>query len=178
MLNLASTSDLLKVVTGSAGTIEVHATWVDLLTTTGAVTPGRTNTADISSAATTTVVASPAASTIRNVKLLSIYNAHASVSNPVTVNHTDGTVEQILWKGTLVPGESVVFNEGTGWIRLNSAGTPTGSNLAAQSDIQTFTASGTWTKPTAFTPKVVIVEMIGAGGGGAVLVDGHRCAPQ
>ena len=166
MLNLASTSDLLKVVTGSAGTIEVHATWVDLLTTTGAVTPGRTNTADISTAATTTVVASPAASTIRNVKLLSIYNAHASVSNPVTVNHTDGTVEQILWKGTLGPGESVVFNEGTGWIRLNSAGTPTGSNLAAQSDVQTFTASGTWTKPTAFTPKVVIVEMIGAGGGG------------
>ena len=63
MLNLASTSDLLKVTTGSAGTIEVHATWVDLLTTTGAVTPGRTNTADISSAATTTVVTTVTAST-------------------------------------------------------------------------------------------------------------------
>ena len=166
MLNLASTSDLLKVTTGSAGTIEVHATWVDLLTTTGAVTPGRTNTADISSAATTTVVASPAASTIRNVKLLSVRNSHASVSNLTTISHTDGTTEQIVWKGTLAPDESVVYSEATGWIRLNAAGTPTGSNLAAQADVQTFTSGGTWTKPTAFTPKVVIVEMIGAGGGG------------
>lgn len=124
MLNLASTSDLLKVTTGSAGTIEVHATWVDLLTTTGAVTPGRTNTADISSAATTTVVASPAASTIRNVKLLSVRNSHASVSNAITVSHTDGTTEQILWKGTLAPDESVVYSEATGWIRLNAAGAP------------------------------------------------------
>ena len=104
MLNLASTADLLKVVTGAAGTVEVHATWVDLLTTTGAVTPGRTNTADITTATTTPVVASPATNTIRNVKLLSIYNAHASVSNQVTVSHTDGTVEQTIWKGTLGPG--------------------------------------------------------------------------
>lgn len=33
------------------------------------------------------------------------------------------------------------------------------------SDIQTFTASGTWTKPSG--AKVVIVELLGAGGGGA-----------
>lgn len=164
MINLASTSDLIKVITSASSTIEVHASWVDLNGTT--VTPGRTNTADITTNTTTTVVASPASSTVRNVKLLSVRNAHASISNDVTIDHTDGTVEQILWKGTLAPSESVVYSDQTGWQRLNAGGTPVGSNLAAQSDIQTFTSGGTWTKPTAFTPKVVIVEMIGAGGGG------------
>lgn len=166
MINLASTSDLIKVITSASSTVEVHASWVDLPNGSSSSSPGRTNTADITTNTTTTVVASPAASTVRNVKLLSVRNAHASTSNDVTVTHTDGTVEQILWKGTLGPSESVVYSDQAGWQRLNAGGTPVGSNLAAQSDIQTFTAGGTWTKPTAFTPKVVIVEMVGAGGGG------------
>ena len=164
MINLASTSDKIQVTTSGAANVEVHASWVDLNGTT--VTPGRTNTADITTATTADVVASPAASTIRNVKLLSIINTHATVTSDVTVIHTDGTVAQRLNKSTLAPGEGLVFSEGFGWQRLNSAGTPVSSNLSAQSDVQTFTAGGTWTKPTAFTPKVVIVEMIGAGGGG------------
>jgi hypothetical protein len=45
MINLASTSDSLYVVTSAAGDIEVHASWVDLSGST--VTPGRTNTASI-----------------------------------------------------------------------------------------------------------------------------------
>lgn len=164
MINLASTSDKLRLVTSGAASVEVHASWVDLNGST--VTPGRTNTPDITTATTTDIVAAPAASTTRNVKLLSIVNSHASVSTDVTVTHTDGTSEQRLNKSTLGPGEGLVFSEGFGWQRLNASGTPVGSNLAAQADVQTFTASGTWTKPTAFTPKVVIVEMIGAGGGG------------
>jgi len=48
MLILASTSDLIRVVTGSAAQIEVHASWVDLNGTT--VTPGRTNTPFITTA--------------------------------------------------------------------------------------------------------------------------------
>lgn len=137
---------------------------VDLLGTT--VTPGRTNTADITSATTTDIVAAPAASTVRNVKLLSIINSDASVTTDVEVIHTDGTTAQRLNKSTLGPGEGLTFSEGYGWQRLNSAGTPVASGISQQSDVQTFTSGGTWTKPTAFTPKVVIVEMIGAGGGG------------
>lgn len=63
MINLASTSDKLQVVTDVAGSdIRVHASWVDLNGTT--VTPGRTNTPGITTATTTDVVASPAASTV------------------------------------------------------------------------------------------------------------------
>jgi hypothetical protein len=166
MLNLSSTSDMLKITTGSAGSVSVHTTWVDLLTTTGAITPGRHNQTAIVSSTTVNAFAAVPSNTVRNIKLITVRNTHATVSNLVTVSHTDGTTEQIVWKGTLAPDESVVYSEATGWIRLNAAGTPTGSNLAAQADVQTFTSGGTWTKPTAFTPKVVIVEMIGAGGGG------------
>ena len=55
MINLASTSDKLRLTTSGAATVEVHASWVDLNGTT--VTPGRTNTADISTATTTDIVA-------------------------------------------------------------------------------------------------------------------------
>ena len=37
MMNLASTSDVLRIVTGAAADIRVHASWVDLSGTT--VTP-------------------------------------------------------------------------------------------------------------------------------------------
>jgi hypothetical protein len=131
MLNLASTSDLIRVVTESAGGIEVHATWVDLLTTTGVVTPGRTNTADITTATTTTVVGSPAASTVRNVKQIWVRNSHATVSNIIAITHTDGSTEQTIWKGTLAPNELVGYVDGAGWQVLNSFGRPSYTQIAA-----------------------------------------------
>jgi len=108
MLLQTSTSDKVQVITGSAGTIYVHASWADNVS--GVVTPGRTNTAVISTAATTDVVAAPGASTQRNTKLLSVRNTDASVSNLITIQHTDGTTVEILWKGTLLSGEAVVLD--------------------------------------------------------------------
>jgi len=64
MLLLTSTSDIVRLITGAAAsTIEVHTSYVDVNGTT--ITPGRTNTR-ITTATTTTIVASPAASTQRN----------------------------------------------------------------------------------------------------------------
>lgn len=120
MLNLASTSDLLRVITSAAADIEVHASWVDLSGTT--VTPGRTNTPDITTATTTTVVGSPAASTVRNVKHLNITNNHASVSCVVTVFHTDGTTQVELMSFTLLPGENMIFNEEGRWAHRDAQG--------------------------------------------------------
>jgi hypothetical protein len=120
MLLLTSVSDLLQVVTGSTGAVEVHASWVDNLN--GTITPGRTNTASISTATTTTVVAAPAASTQRNVKFLSVRNDHASTSNLVDVQHTDGTNVETLWRGTLLAQESVNFGDDNGWQYLDANG--------------------------------------------------------
>jgi hypothetical protein len=106
---LTSTSDIIRVVTGSAvANIEVSASWVDL--TSSAATPGRTLT-EISTATTTTVVAAPAASTYRNVRHLNIINNNASASCAVTVQHFDGTTSIDIEKVTLKAGESLVICE-------------------------------------------------------------------
>jgi len=113
MLLLTSTSDKVQVITGSAGTVKVHASWVD--NAAGSITPGRTNTASIATAATTDIVGAPGSSTQRNVKHISIRNTDASVSNLITVQHTDGTTVEELWKGTLLAGESVTFDQVGVW---------------------------------------------------------------
>ena len=120
MINLASTSDLIRVVTSHAAQIEVHASWVDLNGTT--VTPGRTNTPHITTASTTTVVASPAASTVRNVKHLNITNDHASQSCIVTVEHTDGTTVIEMMSYVLLPGENMILNEEGTWRHRDAQG--------------------------------------------------------
>ena len=120
MINLASTSDLIRVVSSHAAQLEVHASWVDLNGTT--VSPGRTNTPHITTATTTTIVASPAASTVRNVKHLNITNDHASQSCVVTVEHYDGTTTIELMAFTLLPGENMIFNEEGRWAHRDSQG--------------------------------------------------------
>jgi hypothetical protein len=108
MLLLTSVSDLIQVITGSAGAVAVHASWVD--NAAGTITPGRTNTPSITTSATTTVVAAPAGSTQRNVKFLSVNNTHATVSNAVIIQHTDGTNVEQIWDGVLLPSEQVHFD--------------------------------------------------------------------
>lgn len=120
MINLASTSDLIRVVTSHAAQLEVHSSWVDLNGTT--VTPGRTNTPHITTATTTTVVGSPAASTVRNVKHLNITNDHASQSCIVTVEHYDGTTTIELMAFTLLPGENMILNEEGRWTHRDAQG--------------------------------------------------------
>lgn len=119
MIILASTSDLIRVVTSHAAQVKVHASFVDLSGTT--VTPGRTNTL-ITTATTATIVASPAASTVRNIKHLNITNDHASQSCIVTVEHSDGTTIIELMSFTLLPGENMIFNEEGRWAHRDAQG--------------------------------------------------------
>lgn len=120
MLNLSSTSDVIRIVTGSAAQIECHASWADLNGTT--VTLGRQNTPHITTATTTTVVASPAASTVRNVKHLNITNNHASQSCFITVEHYDGTTAEELIAVTLLSGENMVLGEDGRWTHYDANG--------------------------------------------------------
>ncbi len=120
MLNLASISDVVRVVTTTAAQIEVHASWVDLLGTT--VTAGRTNTPNITTATTTTVVPSPSVGAVRNVKHLNITNDHASQQCYVTVEHTDGTTVAELIAVSLLPGENMVLGEDGRWTHYDANG--------------------------------------------------------
>jgi len=120
MLLLTSTSDLVRVVTGSAATsIEVHTSYVDVNGTT--VTPDRKNTI-ITTATTTTIVPSPAASTQRNVKAIYITNNSVGTSCNVGVQHYDGTNSVELMQFILLPGENMTFNEEGGWRHRDAQG--------------------------------------------------------
>ena len=136
MLILASTSDLVRVVTDATSDIEVHASWVDNLS--GAITPGRTNTPSITTATTTTVVGSPAASTQRNVKHLSLTNNHASTSCNVAVEHTDGTNAVELRAVNLLAGENLTLDNNGNWRHYDANGGeyPAVLPVATQADME------------------------------------------
>lgn len=120
MLLLTSTSDLLQVTTSIAtSTIEVHASWVDINGTT--ITPDRLNSL-ITTAATTTVVPAPAASTKRNVKGLYITNNSTGTSCSVSVSHTDGTTTIELMQFVLLPGENMGYREDGSWVHRDAQG--------------------------------------------------------
>lgn len=112
-LHLTSITDVIRVVTGSAANVTVHATWTDNMA--GTITPGRTNTAAITTAATTTVVGSPAAATQRTVKTVYLTNNHATASTTVTAQHFDGTTSADIVSCTLLPGEKVAMIEDGSW---------------------------------------------------------------
>ena len=178
MLFLTSTSDIIQVITGSAGSISVHASYID--NTSAVVTHDRRNTPTITTATTTTVVLAPAASTYRNVTLLTVFNGSASVRNSITIQHYDGTNTAVLWSGLLAPYERVIYTD-KGFQKLNANGTrsitrgPVSTSgyvsvwqTTYAADVQTFDTAGTysWIKPTSFTPRMVMVKIWGGGGGG------------
>lgn len=120
MLLLTSTSDLVRLVTGTATTtIEVHASYVDVNGTT--ITPLRTNTR-ITTATTTTIVPSPAAATQRNVKAIYCTNNSTGTSCTVSVEHTDGTNVIELIQFVLLPGENLCYREDGSWVHRDAQG--------------------------------------------------------
>ena len=143
MLLLTGTTDLITVTTSAAGTIAVHASYVD--NNAGTITPGRTNTPLISTATTTTVVASPAAGVQRNVKKLNINNTSGSVANLVTVAHTDGTTSIALWDATLAAGESAELTEEGDWVYYDASGAVKASAQGGPGSFTTLSASSTVT---------------------------------
>jgi len=120
MLLLNSTADVLRLVTGAAAnSIDVHASWVDLSGAT--VTPGRQNTV-ITTAATTTVVPAPGASTTRNLKGLYVTNDSAGTSCSVAVEHFDGTNTVEIIQFNLLPGENMAYREDGSWVHRDAQG--------------------------------------------------------
>lgn len=133
MLLLTSTSDIIRIVTGSAADIDVHASYVD--NNAGTITPGRTNTPAITTATTTTVVASPGSGVQRNVKYLGITNAHATASTTVTVQHFDGTNSEDLIGVTLLPGENLIMSSTGDWMHHDAQGADYSYNVPAGANI-------------------------------------------
>jgi len=155
MLILASVSDVVQVVTGGAGLVDVHASWMD--NASGAVLPGRTNTAGIATATTTTVVPAPVAQVQRNVKTLHIRNNGVAQTIGVLIN--DGTNTVKLWEQQLETGGTLQYIDEIGFVRTVAPVAPV--------VMQKFVTAG---NTFLYTPSPGMlccsVEMVGGGGGG------------
>jgi hypothetical protein len=120
MLNLTTTSHVIRITTSSVADVECHASWGDVNGTT--VTLGGLNTPNITTAATVTVVPAPGVSTVRNVKALYITNVSASASTRVACEIFDGTTAAELIGFILLPGENMTFNEEGKWSHRDAQG--------------------------------------------------------
>lgn len=145
MLLLSSTNDILRIITGSPASIEVHTSWVDLNPTTGDVTPDSLITPNITTAATVTIVPAPGAGLVRNVQAIYATNVSPSASTRVAVEHFDGTNAAELMGFILLPGENLTFNDEGGWRHrdANGAEYPPAGKGAYDGFPVTFMKSGT-----------------------------------
>src|SRR3990170_3375785 len=119
---LLTSADVLRVTTNATCEVDVNCSYVDLVLATGVATPGRDANLDILTATTTTIVSSPAAGTVRNIKQISINNEHASTSVNVIVDHFDGTYAGRKIRSTLLAGECLLMCDDGEWHYLDATG--------------------------------------------------------
>lgn len=113
MIILADTNDSLEVVLGGAVTtnqLPFVASFVDITTTT--YVPDK-NSGTTNNTTAVTLVAAPAASTQRELKFLSIYNAD-TVDATVTIQLNDNSTLRTIFKAVLNTGETIIYTASNG----------------------------------------------------------------
>jgi hypothetical protein len=120
MIVLNTTSDIVQITTTTANALDVHVTYVDNVTA-APYTSARQNTA-IASSTTTTVLSSPAASTQRQLKVLTAVAKGGA--NAVTPKLFDGTTTFNLFGNgiSLLPNETLSYEDARGWFVLDALG--------------------------------------------------------
>lgn len=123
---LIANGHLLRVVTASAGDVRVSGSRITVptpFTPSSNSTPVPWQNAAITTATTLTPLFTATPSNfVDNVLECEVKNASASVSNAVRVERNDGSNTQILWQGTLLPGEWVSLNENGDWLYYGADG--------------------------------------------------------
>jgi hypothetical protein len=147
---LKATTESLQLTSSSTAGLDYSISYADITTTT--FTPS-TNEGKISTATTTSILAAPAASTQRQVKLITIANTHASLSNIVYIQKLiSATTYMQTPVVTLLAGEAFQYMDGSGWTYYSSTGqiknvqTSGGSNTQLQ-----YNASGVLTGDAGLT---------------------------
>lgn len=116
MLNLTTSGSALRVTSSAAATLDIHASYADLVS--GSVSLGQTDT-PMATATTTDVVAGPG-SGARNIKTLFIRNRGA-VPTTVTVAHFNGTASFEIYSAFVGAGGQLHYSEGVGFFASNTA---------------------------------------------------------
>jgi hypothetical protein len=172
MLVLDTTTAILRLVTSVGCDVQVQVSYTDDLVESAGpprvdVFQSESQSTLITTATTTTICDAPAASTTRrNIKGISIRNAHVSVSVTITVEHYDGTTAIKLQTVTLDDGEFGSMNGDGVWFWYDAngavkAGTGPGRLLRV-----TILTAGSSHVMTAFTSSARTRGKAGGGGGG------------
>ena len=172
---LNATTKKVQILLRSAVTANqcpVVVDYVDFSST--ATTPGL----QLSNSNSTTavdIVSAPAASTQRKVNLITVCNKDTVVV-VVTIRLNDnGTTYNYLSGLVLPPNCTLQFTDMDGWSVLNPDGSICQSTLSgAAVDVQSYTSSGTWTKPA--SASFVQIDAVGGGGLGTVNTPGCCCS--
>lgn len=127
MLLLRANTDDLEVVTGSAADIEPHVSAMQADGSSPPVIQAIPNfgpLASITTATTTPIIDTSGITSghTLNVTHLNFYNNHASQATTFKVQVNDGTNVTVLWNGTLLAGELLVFNENGVWLHYDASG--------------------------------------------------------
>jgi len=141
MILLVTTTDKLQIITSAAITLDVHCSYAEYNSSTFVINGlGKQNTA-ITTAATTDILAAPAASTVRNLKQMTARNKHATLAGDVTVQfNQNGTLFELV-KVTLLAGEQLEFVEGVGFFIVTNISASRLLTNAESSDNQRVFAS-------------------------------------
>jgi hypothetical protein len=133
MILLKATTESLQIVTTTTAAIDYSISYADITTTT--LSPS-TSEGSITTATTTTVLAAPAGSTQRQVKLVSISN-RGGATNTISVKKLiSATTYTLTPTITLLAGESVQYMDGQGWLYYSASGSLKSSQNVAGSDTQ------------------------------------------
>ena len=120
VLDSAGTRALSLINTQNGANVEVN--FSDYTTTTGVYARGVPTLTTISSGTTTSICATPAASTIRDIDYVNIYNTYAGSQN-FTVQITSGSGGPfVLIFATLAQNESLNYTHGSGWCAMDANG--------------------------------------------------------
>lgn len=154
----------LKLGTSAATAVEVAVSWVDINTTTQAVTPGGKNVNIAAIATNTDIIGSfPAAGSVRNIK--SIFARAKGGANTLTLTHSyDGTTVGDILSVTLATGERIQYDSDGFDTYASDGSLRPGAALGEFIQQQRLTASATITVSS--RTNRIRLRMVGGGGAG------------
>jgi len=135
--------------------------YIDINSSTGAWTGGGKQNTAINTAVVspgTDILASPAATTLRNIKTVNIRNHHASASQTITLVYNQNATIFELHKVTLAAGEALEYIEGVGFFVMGALNPNSVISLAADQSNSTATATAVAGLTLATPPGVYIFD--------------------
>ncbi len=111
---LDTTTKSIEITMGEAKTtvdMDIVSSWADIDTATTTYADGATDTTS-NGVSVVTLVAAPAASTVRRIKTINIWNTD-SVQHNVTIKYNDNGTKRVLWTGVMLVNAQLTYTNGT-----------------------------------------------------------------